>query len=138
LDIKLTKSIAFHPEMDGQTEVVNQMIMHFLCMYNSKHPHTWDEILPYVQHTYNRSMHISTGHIPFQVGLGFQPLGPMDVALPLAVTHANLLHAPTKADKDNRFIERIHHICQHVQYILQMSNAKYKKHHDQHRVPHQF
>jgi hypothetical protein len=25
-------------------------------------------------------------HNPFQVGLGFQPLGPMDVALPLATT----------------------------------------------------
>jgi hypothetical protein len=40
LDSKLTKSIAFHPQMDGQTEVVNPMIVHILCMYNSKHPHT--------------------------------------------------------------------------------------------------
>jgi hypothetical protein len=51
LDTKLTKSTAFHPETDGQTEVVNRMIMHILHMYNSKHPHTWEEILPYVQHS---------------------------------------------------------------------------------------
>ena len=57
LDTKLTKSIAFHPHTDVQTEVVNKMIIHILCMYNSKHPHTWDEILLYVQHSYNRALH---------------------------------------------------------------------------------
>jgi hypothetical protein len=68
-------------------------------MYNSKHPRTWDESLPYVQHSYNRALHSSTGHNPFQVGLGFQPLGPIDVALPLAVTSTDSSPAPTEADK---------------------------------------
>jgi hypothetical protein len=48
LDTKLTKSTAFHPQNDGQTEVVNWMIVNILHMYNSKHPRTWDESLPYV------------------------------------------------------------------------------------------
>jgi len=86
LDTKLTKSMAFHPHKDGQNEVVNHVIMHIICMYNSKNHHTWDVILPYVYHRYNRDFHSSTIHIPFQVGLGFQPLGPIAVALPLAVT----------------------------------------------------
>ena len=86
LDIKLTKSTAFHPQTDGQTVVVNRMIVHILRMYNSKHARTWDESLPYVQHSYNRALHSSTGHSPFQVGLGFQPLCPIDVAMPLAAT----------------------------------------------------
>jgi hypothetical protein len=103
------------------------MIVHILCMYNSKHPHTWDESLPYVQHNYNRAIHSSTNHNPFQVGLGFQPLGPMDVALPLAATQEDSLHAPTEADKATWFIEWIQHIHQQVQDILQKSNAKYKK-----------
>jgi hypothetical protein len=53
LDTKLTKSMTFHPQTYGQTEVVNQMIVHILRMYNSKNPCTWDENLPYVQHSYN-------------------------------------------------------------------------------------
>ena len=62
----------------------------------------------------------------------------MDVALPLAATQADSSHAQTEAEKAIRFIERIQHIRQQVQYILQNSNAKYKQRHDQHRVPHKF
>ena len=76
------------------------MIVHILRMYSSKHPRTWDESLPYVQHSYNRALHSSTDHSPFQVGLGFQPLGPIDVALPITVTSTNSSPAPTKADKE--------------------------------------
>ena len=57
LDTKLTKSTAFHPQTDGQTEVVNGIIVHILHMYNSKNPRTWDESLPYVQHNYNQALH---------------------------------------------------------------------------------
>jgi hypothetical protein len=71
LDTNLTKSTTFHPQTDGQTEVVNRMIVQILRMYNSKNPHTWDESLPYVQHSYKWALHRSTSHIPFQVGLGF-------------------------------------------------------------------
>jgi len=71
LDTKLTKSTVFHAQTDGHIEVVNRMIVHILRMYNSKHPLTWDESLSYVHHNYNRALHSSTGHNPFQVGLGF-------------------------------------------------------------------
>jgi hypothetical protein len=138
LGTKLIKSMAFHPQTNGQTKVVNQMIVHILRMYTSKHPFTWDESLPYVQHSYNRAIHSSTDHIPFQVGLGFQPLGPIDVSLPLLVTSTNSSPTPTKADKATRFIEWIYHIYQQVQDIRQNSNDKYKQRHDQHRVPHKF
>eukprot|EP00253_Pinus_taeda_P015192 PITA_15192 len=72
LDTKTIKSTAFHPQIDGQTEVVNRMIIHILCMYNSKHPRTWDESLPHVQYSYNRALHSLIGHNPFQVPHKFQ------------------------------------------------------------------
>jgi hypothetical protein len=65
LDTKLTKSTTFHRQTDGQIEVVNHMIVHIMCMYNSKNPHTWDESLPYVQYSYNRTLCSSTSHSPF-------------------------------------------------------------------------
>ena len=94
------------------------MIVHILCMYNSKHPRTWDESLPYVQHSYNRALHSSIGHRQFQVGLGFQTLGPIDVALPLA--NAQTVSSPNQSaiEKATRFIEWIQHIRQQLQEIL--------------------
>jgi hypothetical protein len=112
LDTKINNSASFHPQTDGQTEVVNRMIVHSLRMYNSKHLRTWDESLPYVQNNYNVDLHSSTKHSPFQVGLGFQPLGPIDVALPLATTHATSSHVHSMAKKDIGFIEQIQHIRQ--------------------------
>ena len=86
------------------------MIVHFLRIYNYKHPCTWDEILPYVQHSYNQDLHSSTGHSPFQACLGFKPLALIDVALPLASTQEESSHAQARVDKANRFVERIHQI----------------------------
>jgi hypothetical protein len=126
LDTKLTKSTTFHPQTDGQTEVVNRMIVQILHMYNSKHPHTWDESLPYVHHNYNQDLHSSTNHIPFQVGLGFQPLCPIDRAMPFVATQEDLAHVQSQANKENNFIENIQHIYQQVHDILDRGNAKYK------------
>jgi hypothetical protein len=114
------------------------MIVHILRMYNSKHPFTWDESLPYVHNSYNQALHSSTDHIPFQLGLGFQPLGSIDVTLHLAVTSIDSSPTPIEVDKDTRFIEHIQHIHQQVQDMLQKSNDKYKQHHDQHWVQHKF
>ena len=72
------------------------------------------------------------------MGLGFQPLGPIDVALPLSTTQTYSAPDQSVIEKATRFIERIQHIRQQVQEILQKSNSKYKQCHDQHRVPHQF
>ena len=106
------------------------MIVHILRMYNSKHPRTWDESLPYVQHSYNRPLHSSTDYNPFQVGLGFQPLCPIDIAMPFAATQADSTHIQSEVSKANNFIERIQHIRQQVHDILDRSNAKYKQRHD--------
>jgi hypothetical protein len=72
------------------------------------------------------------------VGLGFQPLGPIDVSLPLSTTEIDSSPDQSALEKATRFIEQIQHICQQVEEILQKSNAKYKQCHDKHRVPHQF
>jgi hypothetical protein len=81
-------------------------------MYNSKHTRTWDESLPYVQNSYNQPLHNSIGHIHFQVCLGFQPLAPIDVALPIASTQEESSHAQTDVDKVAIFVEQFQHIHQ--------------------------
>src|ERR1700733_14155799 len=56
MDTRLKKSTAFHPQTDGQTEVVNKTMIQLLRGYCSKHPKLWDEHLCYVQHAYNKAL----------------------------------------------------------------------------------
>lgn len=83
------------------------MIVHILCIYNSKHLHTWDESIPYVQHRYNRAFHNSIGHHPFHVCLGFQPLAPIDVALLVASSSIKSSQDQTIGDKATKFVEQL-------------------------------
>ena len=76
------------------------------------------------------ALHNSTGDNPFHVGLEFQPLCPIDVAMPFAATQADSAHVQSKAEKTNNFIEHIQHICQQVHDILEKSNVKYKQRYD--------
>ena len=86
------------------------MIVRILCMYKSKHARTWDEIIPYIQHIYNKALHNSTGHNPFQVGLGFPPLCPIDVVIPFVATQEISAHIQSEADRANNFIDHIQQI----------------------------
>lgn len=53
MDAKLKRITNFHPQINGHAEVVNNIMVHLLRGFNSGHPKTWDENLPYVKHCYN-------------------------------------------------------------------------------------
>ena len=103
IDTRLKKSTAFHPEIDGQTEVVNKTVIQLLKGYYSKHPKLWDEHLCYVQHAYNRAKHFSTQRSPFETRFGFTPMSPLDFVFgkDIAVDGHN------DVDKATKFIEHI-------------------------------
>ena len=78
MDTKLKKSTTLHPQIDGQTEVVNRTIFHLLRGYCSKHPKLWDEQLHYIQHAYNREKNSSTNTSSFEAFFGYFPRSPLD------------------------------------------------------------
>ena len=41
LGTDLQFSTAFHPQIDGQSEVTNRVMENFLCPYMERTPHTW-------------------------------------------------------------------------------------------------
>jgi len=53
MDTKLKRRTTFYPQKDGQTKVVNMIVVYLLQGYCGKHPNTWDEHLSYIQHAYN-------------------------------------------------------------------------------------
>jgi hypothetical protein len=60
----LSFSSAYHPQKDGQTEVVNRSLGDLLRILVSEHHSHWDQILPQEEFAYNDSPNRSTGKIP--------------------------------------------------------------------------
>ena len=73
LDMRVSSSTSFHPQTNGQTKVVNRLVVQLLCMYNHKHHRTWDESIPYIQHSYNRAQHSSMGNITLDICFQIHP-----------------------------------------------------------------
>jgi hypothetical protein len=134
MDTKLKKSTTFHPQTDGQTEVVNRTVVHLLRAYCSKHPKLWDEHLHYIQHAYNRAKHSSTQTSPFEACFGYFPKSPLDFIFGKDIA----VDGQYDIDRAEKFIEQIQSIHQVVQEQLEKSQAKYKTRHDKHRVDHSF
>jgi hypothetical protein len=73
LDIRLTPSTAYHPQMDGQTEQVNQEIEAYLRVFVSHCQDNWADWLLLAEFAYNNHIHSATCHTPFELDSGQHP-----------------------------------------------------------------
>jgi hypothetical protein len=55
--IKQTNSTAYHPQTDGQTEVVNKSIKDYLRHFGDENKTDWDTLLPFASFAFNNSVH---------------------------------------------------------------------------------
>jgi hypothetical protein len=75
LGTDLSFSSSYHPQIDGQTEVVNKSLGNLLRSLVTEHHNQWDQILPQEEFSYNDSLNRSTRKSPFQILYGMQPRG---------------------------------------------------------------
>jgi hypothetical protein len=75
MGIILSFSSVYHPQMDGETEVVNKILGDLMRSLVTKQHSQWDHILPHAEFSYNDSINRSTGQSPFQIVYGMQPRG---------------------------------------------------------------
>jgi hypothetical protein len=66
---------AYHPQTDGNTEVVNRSLGDLLRSLVVEHHSQWDQILLQVKFAYNDSPNRNKGQSPFQIMYGMQARG---------------------------------------------------------------
>jgi hypothetical protein len=77
--MKLLFSIAYHPQTDGQMEVVNRTLSTTLRAVLKDNLRLWEECLQYIEFAYNRYIHSTTKLSLFMVVYGFNPRAPIDL-----------------------------------------------------------
>ena len=73
LDISQDVSTAYHPQTDGQTERVNQVLEQYLRTFWAWDQKEWLELLPYTEFCYNNTGYSATKVTPFYATFGYHP-----------------------------------------------------------------
>ena len=79
LRTKLRFSAAYHPQTDGQTEVVNWSFGNLLRYLVGDNLTTWDLVIPRAEFAYNASANRTSGMSPFEVAHGLVPRKILDL-----------------------------------------------------------
>jgi hypothetical protein len=70
LDTQLCFSSTYHPQTDGQTKRVNQILEDMLRACALQYERSWDKSLPYAEFSYNNSYQESLKMAPFEMLYG--------------------------------------------------------------------
>ncbi|MCH80169.1 transposon Tf2-1 polyprotein, partial [Trifolium medium] len=69
----LRMSSSYHPQTDGQTEVMNRTVEQYLRAFAHDKPTTWARFIPWAELHYNTSIHAASGISPYQATYGKVP-----------------------------------------------------------------
>jgi hypothetical protein len=78
LGTKLIRSSSYHPQIDGQTEQVNQIVENMLRASIMHFDKSWDECLSLVEFSYNNSYQASLKMAPFEAVYGRRCRAPLN------------------------------------------------------------
>lgn len=80
LDTSLDMSSAYHPQNNGQTEVTNRSLGHFLHRLVGTSIKLWDSTLPQAELAHNHVVNRNSKFILFQIIYGMVPRAPPDLS----------------------------------------------------------
>ncbi|KAJ1028858.1 hypothetical protein NDA18_002882 [Ustilago nuda] len=92
--VKHSLSTAYHPQTDGQTERVNQVIEQYLQMYCNYEQDDWANLLDAAAFVYNNTVHNSISVSPFFACYGWNPKAHPDIPQQLGVNNPGRCQGP--------------------------------------------
>ena len=121
MGVKSKLSTAFHPQTDGQTERLNQILETYLRAYVNFEQDNWLELLPTAQIAYNTTFVESTKTSPFFANYGKEPelrRGP-----------------PTDTPRAALRADQIQELHEHLRTELEFTRERMKTYYDKHHSP---
>ncbi|KAI5430623.1 hypothetical protein KIW84_035002 [Lathyrus oleraceus] len=127
LGISQSLMTAYHPQSDGQSEVLNRCLEHYLRAMTWQRPKEWVNWLPLAEWWYNTTYHSAIQATPYEIVYGQAP--------PL---HLPYYPQSTKVEAvDRSFIVR-EEMIQKLQGNLVRAQARMKRQADKHRSDREF
>ena len=135
LEIKHGFSTAYHPQTDGQTERVNQVLEDYLRHYINPAQSNWEDLLPMAEFAYNNSYHTAIQTTPFLLNYGVEPLTPLSFLSDDALTRRARLQKDGVAMS---FPERMQHALSEAKWCLHAAQQRDKAAADKRRNDREF
>ena len=123
LKVSLHMSSAYHPQSDGQTEVVNRCLEGYLRCITGEKPVEWVLWLPLAEWWYNSNWHSSTGVTPFEAVYGQPP-----------ALHVPYLAGDSKVEAVDRSLKARKECLKMLKYHLERAQHRMKQQADKHRT----
>ncbi|GJS08273.1 ty3-gypsy retrotransposon protein [Tanacetum coccineum] len=119
----LKRSSSYHPQNDGQSEVVNRSVETYLRCFASDTPKQWARWLSWAEYWYNTSYHTSMNMTHFKVLYGRDP--------PHLIYYGNV---PSPVFEVDRYLEERDCILKELKVHLLRAQERMKKQADKHRT----
>jgi RNase H-like domain found in reverse transcriptase/Reverse transcriptase (RNA-dependent DNA polymerase)/Integrase zinc binding domain/Integrase core domain/Retroviral aspartyl protease len=130
LGIQLKLSTAFHPETDGQTEIMNQYMDQRLRPFVSYYQDNWSELLPIMDYAQLTLPHDSIGMSPFELLYGYKARTSFDWQAPRNPATAREKLSQEEAQAMAR---RMHDAWERARTIMKESQQKKERDVNPHR-----
>jgi len=118
----LLMSTAYHPQIDGRTEVVNRCLETYLRCMCSEKTNEWSKWLPLAEWWYNTTFHSATELTPYEVVYNQPP-----------PVHLPYVPVETKVDAVDRSLQKREAMIQMLKFFLLRVQHRMKTQADKHR-----